>query len=122
LRQPPWRGHHAGVVDQEVELVALQSVHEGAHRREVGQVEGSDLTLSGHGARGLLALLQIAARDDHAGAVLGQLPRRDEPDAAVGSGDDRELAALIRHVLGRPATGHQAFILAATESEYASWR
>src|SRR5205807_1114865 len=50
-----------------------------------------------------------------------QLPSDGQPEATVGSGDDGDLAALIRDVGAGPPAGHQD-ILRATEAEYAGLR
>ena len=93
----------------------LDAVGEGADRREVGEVEGLDVELgaaavggefAAHLLDGLLALFDAAAGDDDRRALAGELPRGHQADAAVGTGDDRGLAALVRNVFCAPALAH----------------
>ena len=80
-------GHHAGVVDEDVE-VALPRVGEGVDGGEVGEVELAHLGLALDGGRGRLALGEIADGEDDVRAGAAELASGGEADAAVGAGDD----------------------------------
>jgi hypothetical protein len=51
---------------------------------------------------GLLSLLRVAGRTDDVGAGARELTRRDQPEAAVGAGDERGATGLIRDRLVAP--------------------
>jgi hypothetical protein len=107
------RRHHAGVIDQQVEPVVGRSVTlgEAAHRLQAREVELLELHLSvrDRGAdlldRGV-SLVEVATGHHHGRPGACQLPRRHEPESAVGASDDRVAPGLVRDVLGGPAVGH----------------
>jgi hypothetical protein len=95
------RGHHPGVVEQHVEgrVVGEEAVGEGRHRVEVGQVEVSHLerrrgVLGQDLLHGLGALGGVAHREHHLRPRAGQPAGGFFTRAAVGAGDDAELAGL----------------------------
>jgi hypothetical protein len=104
------RHHHAGVVDQEVHLDAVEVVDERADGVEVGEVHvpqvqagvGQPGPDAGGGSR---ALLRVADGHDHRGAPPGELAGGDQPEAAVGARDERGAAGLVRDVGGGPPGG-----------------
>ena len=79
-------GHHAGVVDQDVDSV--HPVGELAHRGQILQVESTHLDVSGHVPGGGFALPGVAHGEDDLGTDAGQLASRHRAEAAVGAGDD----------------------------------
>src|SRR4051794_21868583 len=101
--------HHAGVVDQQIELrdVCVQAVGESADRRERGEVErayfySSVRDLFDHPRpRGLTPRSVTAAHDD-ACAGPGELARRHQTEPAVGAGDDCYPARLARNIPSAP--------------------
>ncbi len=98
-------GHHAGVVDQHVEVTG-PAVGEGAHRTEVGEVETAHLARAGDRRRGGAATFLVAHGQHDVGTDAGQLARRDEPEAAVRPGDHDGGALEVGKVGGGPAAGH----------------
>ncbi len=84
--------HHAGVVDQEVDL-ALPIGGELPHGGEAREVESADLPLAGHRRGGRLALLEVAHGENHMCACAGEGFGGGATNAAVGTRDDH-LAAL----------------------------
>ena len=103
--------HHPGVVDEDIE-VAVPLRGEGAHGREVGEVEPEDLGRPGDRRRRGLAALLVAHGEHDVGAHPRQLPCGDEPDAAVGPGDDDRVAVEVGQVGGGPAVAHDERICA----------
>src|SRR5204863_6597381 len=52
------------------------------------------------------SLPQVAAREDDPGARARELARGDQPQAAVGAGDDGDPSLLRRHVRRGPLVAH----------------
>ena len=78
-----------------------------AHRAEVGEIEHPRLDLGGGDGGGdlrarRLGLLGASRRDHDRGPGARELTRGDQPEAAVGAGDDRGAAGLVGDLLGRP--------------------
>ncbi len=107
------RRHDAGVVDQQVEAVVRlrELLGEGSDRLQAGEIEGGELRL-GPGRRGRdlaqrgRALVCVAAGKHDPCARAGQLPRRDQAEAAVGARDHGDATALIGYLAGRPLVTH----------------
>ena len=97
-------GHHAGVVDEDVE-VALPRVGEGVDGGEVGEVELAHLGLAVDGGRGRLALGDVADGEHDAGAGAAELASGGEADAAVGAGDDEGASIEAGKILCGPFGG-----------------
>jgi hypothetical protein len=93
--------HDPGVVDEDVDR-AVQFRGEGAHRRQVGEVELPDLRVAvdraGHG----LGLVAVAARHDDGGAGTGEDARGLGTEPAGGAGDDDGASTKIGHVVHGP--------------------
>ena len=79
-------GHHAGVVDQDVD--GVHPVGELPHRGQILQVESAHLDVSGHVPGGGFALSGVAYGQDDLSTDAGQLAGRHRAEAAVGAGDD----------------------------------
>jgi len=100
-RAAPRRGHHTGIVYEEVEalVTAPETLGERPHGVQVREIELLDLELRTRQG-GLdrlpraLALLDVAAREHDARARPRELARRDLTEAAVGPRDDRQPPAL----------------------------
>ena len=74
------------------------------------EVQALEAELGARGAfpdagEGLVALVEVAHGEDDVCAVLGQGSRRLQPEAAVGAGDDGDLAVLGGDVLFGPPVG-----------------
>ncbi len=91
-------GHHARVVDQQVEALGVAGrprLGEAAHRAQVGQVEAShvDDGIRRRGgdvdARRRLPLVESRTASVTAASVAGQFEGRLEADPGVGAGHDR---------------------------------
>ena len=91
------RHHHAGVVDQQVDL-AVPAGGELADRGEAGEVERADLGLAGHRRGGGLALVGRAHGEHDVGAGARERRRCGAADAAVGAGHDHVAAGHVREV------------------------
>ncbi|GAQ58588.1 hypothetical protein a10_08479 [Streptomyces acidiscabies] len=101
-------GHHARVVDEQVELVVREAVREAVYGAQVAEVEEADLGFrAGHlapqpfGSR--FPPRFTPARQDDVRPLARQLARGDVPEAAVGPGDHRHTALLIRNLPRAPA-------------------
>ena len=103
--------HDACVVDQHVD--AVDAVGEGAHRRQVLQVELADLDVAGHGGGGFVALGGVAHGQDRLGPDTGELACGDQSQAAVGAGDDHGASGERRQIRGGPIS-HDAHPKAET--------
>ncbi len=79
-------GHHAGVVDQDVD--GVHPVGELPHRGQILQVESAHLDVSGHVPGGGFALSGVAYGQDDLSTDAGQLAGRHRAEAAVGAGHD----------------------------------
>ena len=111
----PGGGHHARIAHQQVDAVGVlfgDAARDVVHAREVGQVEAGQrdgpTRLGGQDLRDrrLPAALVPAGHDD-VGAVGGELVSGSQSEAAVGAGDHRNPARLIRDVRSSPsATRH----------------
>jgi hypothetical protein len=102
-------GHDARVVDQDVDRV--DPVGELADRRQILQIEPSDLDVTGHACGGGGALGRGAYGEDHLGADSGEFACRDLAKAAVGAGDDDGASGERRKVGGGPAAhGHSLLV------------
>jgi hypothetical protein len=114
-RRRPRRGHDAAVVDQQVELGVLGGdlLGERAHALLAREVELADLEL-GAGRRRAdllgrpLAFRARAAAHDHVRAMTRELAARDQPQPAVGAGDDGYSAGLVRDLVEGPFLAHGA--------------
>ena len=107
-------GHDARVVDEEVEAAVggEEGLSSGADGGEAGEVEvgGFELgvgDLSEDAVAGGVGFGSIAAGEDDGGPGAGELEGGVIADAAVGSGDERQLALLRGDLRGGPA-GHGA--------------
>ena len=115
------QGHYAGVVDEQVEAAVRrkEGFRGGADGGKAGEVELGDLDLRRGGVifgnqgedavTGGLRFGQIAAREDDGGSGAGEFEGGVKADAAVGSGDVRELAVL-RGDLHRPLSTGAAMV------------
>ena len=101
---PARHGHDARVVDEDVQRLVPRG-GEGAHRREVGEVQAAHLCRAVHRRGGGLAALGVADGEHDAGAGARELARRHGADAAVGAGDDRRAAGHVGQVGRGPARG-----------------
>jgi hypothetical protein len=92
------RGHHAGVVDEQVQL-ALPGCRERADGGEAREVEPADLRLAGYRrGGGGPALVRVADGEDIARARAGERAGGGAADAAVGAGDDDAAAGHVGDV------------------------
>jgi hypothetical protein len=114
--QLPRRCHHPRVVYEDIDSLIVQPLGELTYARERREIELLDSRLGSDRGGGLLALLDVPAGHHHLRSSAGQLARDRQSQAAVGSGHDRGLAGLIRHLGGRPPPRHHA-VLRATEAE-----
>lgn len=92
-------GDFTCIVDQDVDALEplLDPVGKVPHRLQAGQVEDLHLhfvvfRLEDDLVGGRLGALEVAASHDHVGASLGKVKGRLVADAAVGAGDDGDLA------------------------------
>src|SRR5438477_3081957 len=88
------RGHHAGVVDEEVQR-AVPALDELGDRLVVGELEVRGGYLVADLVRGLLAGFEVANRDRDLGAGNGQRSRGLDPDPGRAAGHDGALAGEI---------------------------
>ena len=106
-------GHHAGVVDQQVDarMGGAQLVGGLTHafqRREIKLLHGHN----GVGVRcgdtglGILALAEVADCEDDVRAPVRQHGRGFVADAGVRAGDDDHAPGLTRHIGGGPLGAH----------------
>ncbi len=112
-----WR-HHTGIVDQQIEAfgqIRIKRFGKFPDRIERGEIKVANLdpgVLAGGAKPGpdlphrFIALLLIAAGEDHPGAMPRQFTAGCQADAAVASGHDRAAATLIRHVICCPTLAH----------------
>src|SRR6266849_4527833 len=107
------RGHHAGVVDQQVDVVVGNPdlVSERSYRTEVGKIELPSRYRRPWRGRcdfphRLRALRIVATGHDHPGATPGELARDDATEPAVGAGDDGRAAVQVRDLFGGPLASH----------------
>ena len=105
-------GHHAGVVDQQVQALAAgqEPGGEALDAGEVGQVDLGQLRLASRrlGTEPLQRRRPAAAvpgGQQHPGALAGQLQHRLIAQARVTAGDQDRLARLVGNVVCRPS-GH----------------
>ena len=95
-------GHHAGVVDQDVDRL-VPAVGERAHGGEVGEVQLARPRRRRPASAAIsLAALGVAHGQHDARARAGELGRGGAADAAVRAGDDHGAAVEVRKVLGSP--------------------
>lgn len=104
---PHRRRHHAGIVQQQVDRLAVcqHRVGELPHAGEVRQIHPPHLDvgmrmLGADLPHRLLTLGDGAHRQDDAGPCARELPRRLLPSAAVRARHDRALTPLIRNLIG----------------------
>ena len=95
---------HAGVVDEHVDRP--DRLGEGPHRRQVGQVEQSELDVAGHLLGRGAAPVEVADRQDDQAPRVGQDLGGLEADPSAGAGDDEPAAVLARYVV--PALSRHA--------------
>ena len=114
-RLAPRGGHHAGVVDQQVETVVVgaHALGKRAHRVEAREVELLHHELRARDdvldrAPGRVALGRAATREHHTRALARQLPCRHEAESAVGAGHDRQASALVGDPVCCPLAAHRA--------------
>ena len=106
--------HHAGVVDQQIDVVVLRSQFgcRRSDRLEGSQVDLLDRDLSvgviGQDRRASgFALLEVPDCQHDRGASARQLPSGLEAQPRVRAGDDRGASGLVGNVLRRPSRfGH----------------
>jgi hypothetical protein len=89
-------------------MSGLDSGAKAATDCQAAEIERHDLERGvGHrrqdGGPGSLGLVEIPGADDDVGAVRRELPRRLEPQPAVATGDDGNLARQIRDIARLPA-------------------
>ena len=93
--RPALRVHDAGVVHEPVQRVVRrpERMGEGAHRREIGEVErrhldGAPDPLGAERVRGGGARVGASAGEHHVGPLPGQLRHGRQADAGVAAGHD----------------------------------
>ncbi|MNP33309.1 hypothetical protein D3C76_1265410 [compost metagenome] len=106
-----------GVVDQDIQAPELFA-DTGEHLLDLlhlADVAGhcSCLAPGGNDRLGdLLAAVQLAAGDDHVGALLGQQVGNGFTDAAAGAGNEGDLAVKVEQV----GLGHAVFLVVCRQS------
>ena len=107
------RGHHAGVVDKQVQPVVAVLTRPRKLRTEPRSARSSCSSSTsalgtGPGRRaGPLPLALVSAGHHHGRARARELARRDESEAAVGSGDHGQPAVLVGDLRCGPLVGHR---------------
>ncbi len=81
-----WHAHHASVVHKHVN--GFHRIGECPHAGQVAEVQMTNLDVAGHVGQDPLALLDVAARDQHAVSLCGERRRRRLAHAAVAARDD----------------------------------
>jgi hypothetical protein len=108
-----FRVHHAGVVDQQVDTGEVGAQFVGGlanvvQRRQIQLLDGHDGvgTLRRDPFGGVVALVEVAHRQHHVCALVGEHGCGFVTDTGIGAGDDGDPTGLVRHVGRGPFGTH----------------